>query len=871
MKKTSYKRIEKLVCMCLILAMLLSLSVIISVAAGARQRSLAAGTSSGTITIGDTTFNSEENVISGWDTENGKGWKNLAGQYVTLLNYDGTGEEISMDSGVLTLAVAGVNRIGTLKGNCSVNILGTGIVLIDSIELGEGQTLSLMPNTALYQTGSAAVFLKQGDEYVLLNGDIPGILDEDYQLNGVDLRIPGGSSVILNAFGIRKEYYYSYEEDDYVTDIDLYKDFVSWEKLKRVHDDGQVELEGVVARLVLGGESSLTIDDGATVRVEQITTNAPGIDFEPVASALVIYGDLNNNGVIEGGFVDEENGEVTVGGFVDVNAGGNLYGTGTILSSDVTLNAGGHLSENILLDTSGLTINGDNMTVSAQIKDSVIYLKANNIVLSELLVSGTSWIGTDSDGAGLGTYYQSCKIGDITSTSGGNLEIVCNDHAYMEGHNSGARYVEDTYLTISGKITGCTVSVLAGCVEYSGDKKNPIPEVPSGYISRVYITGFDIDSTNYPLIMSKNDGSGLATAKQIPVMYGSARDTLISNRVFARKWVLQELTVFEKTLDREMNPSITCESILQEYNLEGKKEAFGVCTAVEIIYGDLSRDIVFYGDDRELSTKDAILIRVLDCCGIGGQGGSSLGHTETNFTGAGTLGGTVDGSATTGNGKVVYTSDKTEQPTEPPTEPPTESSTEPPTEKPTEPSTKETETTTEKESTTGKETSEKETTTVRKDNETGGTGAGNNEHFVQETEMVGTFGNARVSIEDETYPSAQTNVPVYRKLSVRIGGKTVTELPEMITVETVLSKDETYGENLYVVFVDENENLKVFPAAYDKKEKKCRFETDETGNFVFVQLDDVPLSESELIKACSASDEVRILIMILRLQAFWGR
>ena len=137
--------------------------------------------------------------------------------------------------------------------------------------------------------------------------------------------------------------------------------------------------------------------------------------------------------------------------------------------------------------------------------------------------------------------------------------------------------------------------------------------------------------------------------------------------------------------------------------------------------------------------------------------------------------------------------------------------------------------------------------------------------------MVGTFGNARVSIEDETYPSAKTNVPAYRKLSVRIGGKTVTDLPEMITVETVLAKDETYGETLYVVFVDENENLKVFPAAYDKKDKKCRFETDETGNFVFVQLDEVPLSESELIKACRASDEVRILIMIMRLQAFWGR
>ena len=137
MKKTSYKRIEKLVCMCLILAMLLSLSVIIGVAAGARQRSLAAGSSPGTITVGNTTFSSEEDVTSGW--EDGKGWKNLAGQYVVLVDYDGSKQEISMEGGVLTLGVAGVNRIKTLKSDGSINIFGTGIVLIDNIELGEAR------------------------------------------------------------------------------------------------------------------------------------------------------------------------------------------------------------------------------------------------------------------------------------------------------------------------------------------------------------------------------------------------------------------------------------------------------------------------------------------------------------------------------------------------------------------------------------------------------------------------------------------------------------------------------------------------------------------------------------------------------------
>ncbi len=823
MKKTSYKRFQRLVCAGLILAMVLSLLVIISVVAGARKKSLAAGTSSGTITIGDTTFSSEEKVISGWNE--GKGWQNLAGQYVVLVDYDGSGKEISMEGGVLTLGVAGVNRIKTLKSDHSINIFGTGIVLIDNIELGEGKTLSLMPNTALYETGSAAVFLKQGDEYVLINGDIPGILDEDYSLNNVDLRIPGGSSVILNATAIRKETW----DEDRVTDVTTYKDEVPWDAINRLHDDGNVKLEGTAARLTLGNNSTLTVDDGATVHVEKIISNIMGSEFKSMFSDLVISGTLNNYGVIEGGYVD-------------VNAGGHLQGNGKVLLSEVILNGGGSLSEEILLDTSGLTITGEGMTVSTKIKDSAIYLKAQNIYLSKLLVEGNSWVGVESIGELQGSFVHG-RIGNITSSSNGNLEIVCNDHSYMPIHGSGARYVEDCYVTISGTITGCTVSVLAGCVEYTGAQKENIPYVPSGYVSRVYVTGFDIDSDVDPLNMSAADGAERGENNQIPVMYCEVQDTLVSSRVLARKWVIESCTPLD-SLEREDGQTFTCASFLDAYNRKGKMDETGYCTAVELIHDDLSRELFFFDNDREFSTNGVILIRVLDCIGNGSQGGSSASHTETTFTGSGTLGGTVDGSATTGKGTVVYPPNHTETPTE------------------------ETETPTEKESSTGKETSEKETTTGRKDNETGG---GNNEHFVQETEVVGTFGNARVLIEDETYPSAKTNVPLYRKLSVRIGGNTVTDIPEMITVETALSKDETYGDNLYAVFVDEKENLKVFPATYDEKEKKCRFGTDVTGNFVFVQLDDVPLSESELIKACRASDEVRILIMIMRLQAFWGK
>ena len=164
-----------------------------------RSAAKAAGTTSAkTIHIGDTAFDSGDDESSDWS--DGKGWRNVAGQYVAMVDFDGSGAEISADEGVITLAVAGVNRIGTLKGNCSYNIVGSGIVLIDSIEIEDGNDISLMPNTAVYDEGSAAVFLLQDDgTYLLINGSIPGILDETYALDGVDLVVPDGSSLKLSA------------------------------------------------------------------------------------------------------------------------------------------------------------------------------------------------------------------------------------------------------------------------------------------------------------------------------------------------------------------------------------------------------------------------------------------------------------------------------------------------------------------------------------------------------------------------------------------------------------------------------------------------------------------------------------------------
>ncbi|MBO4288955.1 MAG: hypothetical protein J5865_02490, partial [Lachnospiraceae bacterium] len=159
MEKISYKWLRRLLCAGLVLTLALGhLASVVAASAGEDLRSAEnnveklaakASSSAGTIQIGSTSFSSEEDVSSGWS--GGKGWKNIAGQYVTMVDYDGSGAKVSKDNGILTLAVAGVNRIGELTGNCSVRIVGTGIVLIDKISISEGNTVSLHPNTLLYQ------------------------------------------------------------------------------------------------------------------------------------------------------------------------------------------------------------------------------------------------------------------------------------------------------------------------------------------------------------------------------------------------------------------------------------------------------------------------------------------------------------------------------------------------------------------------------------------------------------------------------------------------------------------------------------------------------------------------------------------------
>ena len=639
-----------------------------------------------TLTTKETSYSSGDEEGSHW--KDGHGWKNDSGNRLTMVDYDGSDAEISADSGIVTLTVAGVNRIGALKGDCSYQITGSGIVLIDKIDIGEGQSLSLHPNTTLYDEGSAAVFLKQKDDsYLLINGGITGILDEEYNLDGVKLVVPEGSSLTLSAMGVRRETWVPENSDEPKTDVTLYSSSIPYDAEQPVHDYGAVEVEKFAAKLVIGNKSSLTIDNGASVLLKTIAQK--GIYGDDITPAnLVIQGMLDVKGVLEGGLVE-------------VSGGGTLKGTGVVKSADVELKPDGNLDKDMLLEDSALTIRGDysRRGVSAKIKNSIIYLKGGSIYIPELYVSGNSSVSVPANDDLYAGFFE---IGNITLVSGSNLDILGGDYPTIYPLN----FVADSYLLISGAITTVseeiaavgeevttdsdetiadsdgtttvseeikqgTVSVLAGFVEYTGKNTDNMPVVPSAIAARVLYTnvGGEIindtieDMPYFPLVMTSSQASAMAKTNQIPVMELSVTDAMVSEEVPARIWFVRR-TDNLAPIDRNNNQYYTCKSFLEAYGIDSPDvpDSFAqYYYAVEIIYDGFARQRYFYDDRAPFSTENAIMIRILECTSQGQQGGSSITSVSTSVTGSGVIGGHGAGSSKSGTGAVVYKVSKTSQ------------------------------------------------------------------------------------------------------------------------------------------------------------------------------------------------------------------
>ncbi|MBQ3428352.1 MAG: hypothetical protein IJH28_01100 [Mogibacterium sp.] len=765
----------------------------------------------GTIHIGDTSFDPEDEESSHW--QDGKGWKNISGQYVAMVDYNGSEETITADGGVVTLAVAGVNRIGSLVGDCSIRIIGTGIVLIDNLELGEGNYLSLHPNTALYEEGSAAVFVKNQEDgsYRLINGEVTALLDEEYILENTNLTIPDGCNVVLGA-------------------------------LSEVINGEIVEYG---SRVIIGNNSTLTVGEGASVSMKKQKSQIPhvGVGEVMIEAELIIQGAVSVLGMIEGGFIDIEN-------------GGSLSGTGTVKSAEVCLEPAGNLD--VSLDESTLTIKGNEdgsaRTVAATtINNSIVYMKGSGIDLRNMNVSGSSTLSVDANEP-----YDSRfnKVGNITLSQGAKLDIAVNNYDNMV--NNGTGYddllnlrdgLKDSYLEIYGIIKGGAVSVLAGCVRYTGTQTEVYPAVPEGYISRVIINGNGITSADDPLNMTKEIAEYRATQNMIPVLGYMVYDEWDTQKGLFRVWKAN--TKYD--LGSVSRNGVSYPDLLYSAGLldEDGQVRSRYLVAVELIYSDFSRDLIKASEVSHtsqdgtiswepISLQNVVLIRVLEYWATGGFGGSSNTHVSSTFTGSGVIGGPGSGNMTTGSGTVVYgTQPEDPEPVNPTPDP-----------LPIVPATYD--------SGNG--------VVITKTN-TGAIVSGAN------TDALAVNVTLRK-------PTAKTpaGAPQVWHLDVTKAGVPVTDLketPVRVTVPFTAPKDwgtptaeEIAEYSLYAVFADEEGKLTAYAAQYDPENGEVWFDAEQTGDFTIVRFDyEKELFTEEFYKALAELEEVKSFLEELQKEA----
>ena len=317
-----------------------------------------------TITIDGTSLDgSADSSGNGWTYEKESG-------RIVLRDYTGSADITSDGTGV-DIVSTGYNRIGTLSCDGDINVIGTGVLLIDKVELAEGSSFNLLPLREYYgdDGGSVAVFLKQEDgSYMLVNRTVKGIIDEKVELpEDTRLVLPDESILELQALRVKAEI----DEDGNKTII---RDLSGYSEMELYGDN----CEYYGGHLLTG---DLTLNEGATIRNHNIG--------DAIVASVIVAGNLINEGLISGGSVTVVQ--------KDSGSGGLYSGSGTIEDSYITFRNG--------------------QTMSINIKDSILNLEQGEYTIEQLGLTGSSEL----------YYGGNFEIKNINGTSGSSLNIYSFD------------------------------------------------------------------------------------------------------------------------------------------------------------------------------------------------------------------------------------------------------------------------------------------------------------------------------------------------------------------------------------------------------------------------------------------------------------
>ena len=526
--------------------------------------------------------------LDGNSDSSGSGWTYEKDSGRIVLRNFAEGADISSDGTGVEIVLSGFNKIGTLSCDGQIDVIGTGILLIDNIELAEGADFNLHPIKEYYgeDGGSVAVFLMQKNgSYKLINGSVTGVIDEKIDVpDKTTLVLPAGTTLDIKA----DRFLVNSDEDGNKTIRNITNESLDVYKSK---DSETVET-------YIGGlsVSDLIVNAGALVIGHSI-----GII---ISSSIDVHDRLVNKGTIRGGEVLLDGDYSGSGSFenADIWIGKDQELTITIKDSTLKLSGSYTIKKISSSGASKLVLGGNSEIRNVKLSsgDTLQIHSLNPIEQSDIIrLTGSVDGGSVLFRAGIAELGKNLKF-----LNGGTISNIYQDIF------SGAPVFNYSSLRIL--MDGITNPVFFGPNDITMPDKASIP-VTSFYLYQYKFNGIYELSENYK--------SGMDYHELDP--FDAAANAITYDKLYE------------------------CYAPDESERPEGFI-AFEIFSRKK---GKLSRSFLIDGDEYSVDPEGVFLIRMAYMYSTSGSvGGSSKVSTRADQTGSGTIGGNPK-SIMTGTGR----------------------------------------------------------------------------------------------------------------------------------------------------------------------------------------------------------------------------
>ncbi|MBQ6385422.1 MAG: hypothetical protein IJJ38_04550 [Lachnospiraceae bacterium] len=564
-----------------------------------------------------------------------------------MIDHDGSDESFAVAEGGVTVLAAGINKIGKLLCNGNVVILGTGIMMVDEVEMGADSTLSLQTNTDIYEdgTGSVAFFLKTGEEeYTLANGDIgvTGILDEQYTVKGVKLIVPSQSKLLLNSVGSALNpstgevtYYFGgiFEDGAYIP-------------------GPGVELTESTSSLTISDGASLYVEDGAEISMLELDSRENDTIWRPSLQTEGT-GVLNVDGIVSG------EGIVKV-----LGAAGTLQGSGRIIAQKINVSSSALNGNELTLKANNIHVTGGGTADRLSVANSCVTL------FDEVTINNFKNVGTAHVILKKSATFGNMDVSDIV--------YLCTDKDYGDyGNITGS---------VIGRISGSGVLCFSTGIYQIAEsalRDGVAIDPDGGALVYDYSTSGVTDYSVVPLHASPADITDLAQGDEIPMSIAiidveiysdpDKKQTMAgTNKILDPADYVTAAPVFTSGQKIDLRvikayAEMLCQNATDQY---GNSITTTSCV-VELVKksGEDILSTTFYinkGDNEimgEVSSEDVDLIRLMILVERqNGNAGSTATSTNTAYTGTGVLGGSGAGSVKGGQSSLLFKGNPAPQP-----------------------------------------------------------------------------------------------------------------------------------------------------------------------------------------------------------------